>query len=128
MNRKGDFHPYQLDLLAPGSMHEPFHEVCVQIAQSLVSSRSSFRLKNKVDEDVWVHYSAVGIVTCHEFPISLSLNQGTLLISFFKDESNEIPIFASSSPYSTFPCHNDTSQILDVEMKEDPLLQRNEIW
>jgi len=33
-------------------VHEPFHEVCVRIAQSLDSKISAFRLKNNVDEDV----------------------------------------------------------------------------
>ena len=41
-----------------------------------------------VDEDVWVHYYAVGIVTCLPFISHFSLNDGTLLISFFKDESD----------------------------------------
>ncbi|KAK8322063.1 hypothetical protein V6Z12_A12G140500 [Gossypium hirsutum] len=35
---KGYFNPYQLDILPPTTnMREPFHEVCVQIVQSLDS-------------------------------------------------------------------------------------------
>ena len=81
-------------------MYEPFLEVCVRIAQSLDSYLRVFRSKNNVDEDVWVHYYAVGIAIFHEFPIFHSTTEFCLFLFLRIDESNDIsvPISVSSSP------------------------------
>lgn len=86
-----------LILLPPvTNKHEPFHEVCVRTAQSHDSQLSVFQLKNNVDEDAWVHHSAVRIVTFHEVPIYHSTTGLCLFLFLRIDESNDIfvPIFA----------------------------------